>query len=258
MNQPELPSLPPMPSATPSQQAEMPQPLSGNARSQSNTVAPMGGKRLRQMLTVFATGSIGLVALLGVGQLVLRPGLRPTDLIAIFEAQTEISIFNQRLGVEPGKVEFTEDQYRAKIAEAERAGQAKAEVAFQKELAVVQADKERVVGAYQTLYQRTNIIAQAAVQMESIALQFRQRLIEQTNGGRVITITVYDAACGFGFPDACEKARQIREGMIAESSALTEGNVARKVNSLMADIPDPASFVVQEDRRRHGAPHIER
>jgi len=33
-------------------------------------------------------------------------------------------------------------------------------------------------------YQRTNIIAQAAVQVEAQAIQFHQRLIEQTNGGR--------------------------------------------------------------------------
>lgn len=258
MNQPELPSLPPMPSATPSQQTEMPQPLSGNARSQSNAVAPMGGKRLRQMLTVFATGSIGLVALLGVGQLVLRPGLRPTDLIAIFEAQTEISIFNQRLGVEPGKVEFTEDQYRAKIAEAERRGQAKAEIGFQRELAVVQADKERVVGAYQTLYQRANLVVQEAFRLEGLAQQFRQRLLEMSNGGKSTVIMIHDLLCGAGVQESCDAAHRIRAGMIAEADELSRGDSSERIRRWMADVPDPASFVVQEDRRRHGAPHIER
>lgn len=256
MDQPELPNLPPMASPAPSREIPLPQPISGDANRRSGSMPMAGGKRLRQMLTVIAGGGIGMVALIGVGQLVLRPGLRPTDWLAIMEAQTELGIFNQKLGVAPGKVEFTEDQYREKIAEAERRGQAKAEVEFQKEIAVVQADKERVVGAYQTLYQRANIIAQAAVQMESVAQQFRQRLIEQSNGGRAAVISVHDMLCAIGLPESCEAARQARSGMIAESSALTEGNVARKVQELMSGVPDPASLVVSDDRRRNGTPRI--
>lgn len=237
---------------------DMPRPPSGVKEAHPNPGPPIGGRRLRQMLTVFATGSIGLVALIGAGQLLLRPGLRPTDLIATFEAQTEVGIFNQRLGVEPGKVQFTEDEYRARIAEAERTGQAKAELVFQKEIAAVQADKERVVGAYQTLYQRSNLIAQAAVQLETVAMQFRQQLLMQSNGGRATVIGVHDMLCALGMEESCRAAQSQRQNMVAESTSLSEGSVQKRVRDMFSGLPDPASFVVREDSKRHGTPRIER
>jgi hypothetical protein len=198
-----------------------------------------------------------LVAGVGLGELVLRPGLRPTDFLATIEARTELGIFNQKMGAAPGVLPMTEAEYRNKLAEAERSGQAKAEIAFQRELASVQADKERVVGAYQTLYQRTNIIAQAGVQMEAVAQQFRQRLIEQTNGGRIIVISIYDGLCAMGDANSCESARKAREGMITEAGELTNGDLAKKVQQLMAGIPDPAALIAGQDLRRHGAPDIQ-
>lgn len=211
---------------------------------------------MRQILTALASGGLVLVIGVSVGQLVLRPGLRPTDLLATFEAQVDLGIVNQKMGAAPGEMTLTEDQYRSKIAEAERSGQAKAELAYQRAMAAVQADKERVVGAYQTLYQRTNIIAQAGVQMEQVAQQFRQQLIYQTNGGRAVVISVYDGLCALGDQGSCEKARQARANMMQESAQLTEGDLAKKVERLMVGIPDPATFVANADRHRNGTPTI--
>lgn len=257
MEQHELPGLPPMSSPVPAKEMALPQTISGDAHRKSNTLPMAGGKRLRQMLAVIAGGGIGMVALVGFGEVVLRPELKPTTILATFEAQPDLKGMNQKLGVAPGTVEFTEDQYREKIAEAERRGQAKAEVEFQKEIAVVQADKERVVGAYQTLYQRANIIAQAALQLESVAQQFRQRLLETTNGGRSIVISIKDMICALGESEACDSARNDRASMIAEADQLSRGDVGKRVKELMADVPDPASLVVNDDRRRHGTPHID-
>lgn len=255
MQQPELPNLPPMqpvsapsaplaaPAAAPTHNAPRPVPLT---------------RRLRQMVGVVAGGGIGLVLLIAAGQATLKPGFRPTDIAASIEAQLELGIMNQKLGAGPGEMVLTEDQYRARIAEAERAGQAKAEIVFQREMAVVQADKERVVGAYQALYQRTNLIAQAGVQMEAVAMQFRQRLLEQSNGGRSVIIGIYDAGCALGNPRSCDAARDARRGMIDEANELTEGDLARKVNELMAGIPDPASLVAGHDIARRGPPALPR
>lgn len=198
---------------------------------------------MRRIMTALASGGLILVAGVALGELALRPGIRPTDILATIEARTETGIFNQKMGAAPGEMTLTEDQYRAKIAEAERTGQAKAEIAFQRELADVQADKEILVGAYQTLYQRTNMIAQAGVQMEAVALQFRQQLLQQTNGGRATVIAVYDMICALGDQPSCDKARQARAGMIQEASELTEGDLAKKVRELMAGIPDPATLM---------------
>ncbi|HEX7822833.1 MAG TPA: hypothetical protein VF463_19715 [Sphingobium sp.] len=213
---------------------------------------------MRQILTALASGGLILVAGIGLGELVLRPGIRPTDFLATIEARTELGIFNQKMGAEPGEVLMKEDQYREKLAEAERKGQATAEIAYQRDLAAIQADKERVVGAYQTLYQRTNIIAQGAVQIEAVAQQFRQRLIEQTNGGRNVIIAVYDGLCAIGDEPSCEKAQQARAGMIREAGELTEGDLAKKVSQLMSGLPDPASLVANGDVRRNGPPVIQR
>jgi hypothetical protein len=215
-----------------------------------------GSRRLRQLVGYVAGGGVALVAMLCVAEVVLRDDLRPTTLLATIEAQTELGILNQKMGAAPGDKPMTEAEYRAKLAEAERAGQAKAEIAFQREVAAVQADKERVVGAYNALYQRTNLIAQAGVQMEAVAQQFRQRLIEQTNGGRVLVINVYDGLCALGSPEACESARQARAGMMKEAGELTEGDLAKKIATLMAGIPDPASLVAGADVRQNGSPTI--
>ncbi|WP_066703581.1 hypothetical protein [Sphingobium amiense] len=255
MQQPDLPNLPPMQSV----QAP-PAPLAAPAAAPAHDVTrsvPLT-RRLRQMVGIVMGGGIGLVAVIAVGQATLKPGYRPTDIASAIEATFELGIMNQKLGAAPGEMVLTEDQYRARIAEAERGGQAKAELAFQKEMAVVQADKERIVGAYQTLYQRTNIIAQAAVQLEALALQFRQRIYEQTNGGRAVIIGIYDAGCALGNPQACESAREARRGMMEEAGELTEGDIARKVNELMAGIPDPATLVAGQDIARRGAPKLPR
>jgi hypothetical protein len=228
----------------------------------SPSVAPRSGfqgtKRLRQMVAILASGGLVLVAAVGIGELVLRPGIRPTDFLATIEARTELGVINQKMGAAPGDFEITEDQYREKLAEAERTGQAKAEIVFQRELAAVQADKERVVGAYSALYQRTNLIAQAGVQMEAVAQQFRQRLVEQTNGGRALVINIYDGLCALGDQDSCKSAREARAGMIQEAGELTEGDLAKKVGELMQGIPDPASLVANRDMRENGSPAIER
>lgn len=170
---------------------------------------------------------------------------KPTTMLARFEAQTDLKIFNQKLGRPAGEVTLTEDQYREKLAEAERRGQAKAEIVFQREMANVQADKELLVGAYQSLYQRANIIAQAAVQIEVVATQFRQRLMEMTNGGRSVVIGVKDIFCGLGSPEACDSAHADRQNMIGEATELTKGQVAQQVNELMAEVPDPATLMVR-------------
>ncbi len=218
----------------------------------------IGTKRLRQAVTAIAGGGLTLVLVICGAELALRDELKPTVMMATIEAGVERGIFNQKMGAKPGVITLTEADYQKAIAKAQREGQAQADLAFQKELAVVQADKERVVGAYQTLYQRANIIAQAAVQMEVIAQQFRQELIRMTNGGRAATISVKDIFCGFGMEEACASAREDRRVMMNDAETYTSGDVARKVRELMAGVEDPATFITREDRKRHGAPRLER
>jgi hypothetical protein len=254
------PDLPPMPAA-PIPAAPLgagPTSPAPQAQPASSARAGVLTRRLRQMVAFLAAGGFVLVLLIALGEVTLRPELRPTTILATIEAQVERGIFNQKMGHKPGELVLTEADYQKALANAQREGQAKADLAFQRELAVVQADKERVVGAYQTLYQRTNLIAQSALQMESIAQQFRQQLIAMSNGGRSMVITLKDVICGFGSQEACDSARAARREMVEEAGELSEGDMGRKVRELMAGIDDPATFITREDQKRHGMPKLPR
>jgi len=233
-----------------------PPPQSAPASAPPRNSVQIKSGRFRQLVGYVGGASLGFVMLVGVGEIVLKPGLRPSDLLANVEAHVELGIMNGRLGRDPSEHVLNEAQYRAVIAQAERSGAAKAEIAYQRQLAQVQADRERVVQAYTSLYQRANMIAQAAIQLETLAQEFRQRLIEATNGGRSVVIGIKDLFCGLGSPEACESAHEDRRSMIAESDELSRGDVGARVRELMSGVEDPVIFVVREDQRRNGVPAL--
>lgn len=232
----------------------------GRTLSASNAPrpAPGGTRRLRQMVASITGGGFIVVAVVIGMELIARPGLRPTDLMAMIEARTELGIMNQKLDVPPGEVRFTEAEYQEIIAKAQREGQAQAELAFQQDMAVVEADKTRLIGAYQTLFERTNIIAQGAIQMEGVAQQLRNQLLAASNGGRSVVIGVKDIFCGLGDPAACVSAREDRRMMIGEADELSRGELGLRVRELMAGIDDPANLIAETDRRKHGIPSLDR
>lgn len=258
MQQPDLPPMPPLGGSAPP--PALP-PLAGASASARPSMMGAGGafsRRMRQMLTTVVGGGIGLVLVIGVAQFALRPELKPTTLLATIEAQTELGVLNQKMGADAGVMKMTEAEYRAALAEAERAGQAKAELEYQKQLAAVQADKERVVGAYQTLYQRANMVVQTALQLESVAQQYRQQLLASTNITRPLFIAWYDAKCEMGDAQACATARDRRQSMVSEADELSSGDVGKRIREAMAGIPDPAELMVNADRTANGVPVIQK
>lgn len=243
---PPLPEMKPIPSNAGAEPVERPAP-----RGQSSYQPAMPfGRRVRQMFAACTGMGFGLLLGVGVLQVTMPVEWKPTTWVAMMEAQIELAIMNQKLGAKPGEIIVNEADYKEKLANAERKGQASAELAFQKELAVVAADKERIVQAYATLYQRANLIAQAAVQLESLAQQFRQQLLAMSNGGRSTVIGIKDLFCGLGSPEACESARTDRRSMIEESDELSRGDVGNRVRELMSGIDDPASLIVHKDQQR--------
>ncbi len=243
---PPLPEMKPIPAAS-----HAPIERSAPAMQYGAHSAMPFGRRLRQMFTAFAGMGFGFMIGVGVLQVTMPPQWKPTTIVAMIEAQIELAIMNQKLGLKPGDIAINEADYKQRIARAERSGQADAELAFQRKLAVVQADKERVVQAYATLYQRANLIAQAAIQLETLAQQFRQQLLQMSNGGRSMVIMMKDLFCGFtGDPSACESAKADRRVMIDESDELLRGDVGKRVRELMAGVDDPASLTVHRDQQR--------
>lgn len=251
---PPLPKMPPM-QAAPIQPASDGRTLSSPSAQRP---APGGTRRLRQIVTAVTGGGFAVIAVVIGMELIARPGLRPTDLMAMIEARTELGIMNQKLDVPPGEVRFTEAEYQEIIARAQREGQAEAELAFQRELAVVEADKTRLMGAYQSLYERTNIIAQGAIQMEGVAQQLRNQLLAASNGGRSMVISVKDIFCGLGDPASCASAREDRRMMIGEADELSRGELGQRVRELMMGVEDPATLIAETDRRRNGTPSLAR
>lgn len=259
MHQPDLPPMPPLGGSAPP--PALPPMTSTSAGTRPSMIGAGGAfsRRMRQMLTTVVGGGIGLVLVIGVAQFALRPELKPTTLLATIEAQTELGVLNQKMGANPGDVmKMTEAEYRAALAEAERAGQAKAELEYQKQLAAVQADKERVVGAYQTLYQRANMVVQTALQLESVAQQYRQQLLASTNITRPLFIAWYDAKCEMGDAQACVTARDRRQSMVSEADELSSGDVGKRIRETMAGIPDPAELMVNTDSAANGVPVIKK
>ena len=242
---PPLPEMKPIPSAA-HEPADryLPQ-----ARSIAQPAFPLG-RRLRQMLGMLAGGGFVMTAGLGVLQVIAQPQWKPSTLVANVEAGVERAIFNQKMGQTSGNTPLTEADYRQQLAKAERKGQAEAELAFQKQLAVVQADKERMVQAYSTLYQRANMIAQGAVQLEGQAQQFRQQLLMQSSNVRSSVIQIKDVGCAIGIPEACQSARNDRDTLIKESDELSQADVGKRVTELMQGIDDPATVAVQRDQER--------
>lgn len=249
---PPLPKMPPI-QAAPIQPASDGRTLSANTAQRPT---PMGQRRLRQIVATVTGGGFVVVAMVVGLELIAKPGLRPTDLMAMIEARTELGIMNQKLDVPAGEVRFTEAEYQEIIAKAQREGQAEAELEFQQQLAVVEADKARLIGAYQTLFERTNIIAQGAIQMEGVAQQLRNQLIATTNGGRSMVIGVKDIFCGLGDPASCASAREDRRTMVAEADDLSRGAMTARVQELMSGVDDPATLIAQTDRRTNGTPSL--
>ena len=257
-------NLPPLPEMKPIETPQAAEPVERPApRGPSGTQSAMPpisslARRLRQLLGMLAGGGLLMVTGVGALEVIAKPEYRPSTLIATFEGRTELGILNQKLGSEPGKMVLTEADYREQLANAERKGQASAELSFQKQLAVVQADKERVVAAYTTLYQRANMIAQMALQLEMVAQQFRQQLLQMSNGGKSMVIMFKDVFCGLGDAQSCESAHQDRRMMIDEADELSRGDVGAKVRELMSGIDDPATLVAHNDQQQNGTPALDR
>lgn len=245
---PELPPMQPMQIATPH--------MGGAIAQQPRGSFQGGGRSLRRLLGLLSSG--GLVLVLGVGglEMIAKDGLRPSQLLAQFQASHDLEEMRQK---NPGMMILNEADYQAKMGEAQRAGQAKAELDYQKKLAAVQSDMQRVTGAYSALYQRTGQLAGIALNMEASLQQARQQTVMQGQAGTAMSANLKDMWCALsGDTTACASASADRSRMVSELNDLATMDEGSRVRELMKDIPDPATLVVNSDLARNGAPSLER
>lgn len=249
---PEFENVRPMP-----QQARGPVPMQGGYDGGGGFAQQSLGRQLRRMLGMLAGGGMILAAFLVFWQFVAAPGKGPADLLAHFESKFELGRMNGNMGIVPGQKQMTEAEYRSALAEAERTGQAKAEYALQEKIAMLQANQQRIVGAYQALYQRANMIAQAGLGMEAQLQAAKTQAVAGASAGNQMIATYGDIFCALGAGDgACAAADQAREKIKADLDNTRTGQVGQRINELMAEVPDPAQLVTNSDLTTNGAPAL--
>jgi hypothetical protein len=249
---PEFENVRPMP-----QQGRGPVAMQGGYGGGGGVTQISMGRQLRRLMGMLAGGGLALAAFLIFWQSVAAPGKGPFELLAYAEAKFETGVFNGKMGVAPDGVQMTEAEYREKLAEAERNGAAKAEYALQEKIARLQADQQRIVAAYQALYQRANMIAQAALGMEAQLQAAKTQAVAGASAGNQIIATYGDIFCALGAGNgACAAADQAREKIKADLDNTRTGEVGQRINALMAEVRDPAQLVANSDLATNGVPAL--
>lgn len=246
---PEFENVRPMP-----QQGRGPVPMQGGYGGGGVAQISMG-RQLRRLMGMLAGGGLFLAAFLIFWQSVAAPGKGPFELLAYAEAKFETGVFNGKMGVAPDGVQMTEAEYREKLAEAERNGAAKAEYALQEKIARLQADQQRIVGAYQALYQRANMIAQAGLGMEAQLQAARSQAIAGASAGNQIVATYGDIGCALGI-GGCEAAAEAKARIRDDIDSARSGEVGQRIRQLLSEVPDPAQLIIDSDLATNGTPDL--
>lgn len=247
---PEFENVRPMP-----QQGRGPVPMQGGYGGGGGVAQISMGRQLRRLMGMLAGGGLALAAFLIFWQSVAAPGKGPFELLAYAEAKFETGVFNGKMGVAPNGVQMTEAEYREKLAEAERNGAAKAEYALQEKIARLQADQQRIVAAYQALYQRANLIAQAGLGMEAQLQAARTQAIAGASAGNQIVATYGDIGCALGI-GGCEAAADAKERIRADIDNARTGEVGQRIRQLLSEAPDPAQLIIDADLATNGVPSL--
>lgn len=155
---------------------------------------------------------------------------------------------------------LAEEQARAQrevLAAQAEVERVKAEAAsqLQQEVAGAQARAAILTKAYETLYQRSLLIAQAQTQSVQAALTARNQLGMDLQGGRTATANVLDifsaVAAAAGNSEAAQRMQATRQALANAAQADYDATLRRELPRLdvtdwaLAGIPDPASLSAQ-------------
>lgn len=197
----------------------------------------------RWLLTLSVPGFV-IVACVGLGEVFLPHEWKPSVLIAKAMASYEVTMIRDTL--------IDRAQAEQQIAEARAEGERSAELEFQAELraiefdyaqrlATVQTNLQTGLASYQSLFERTNMIYQGALQMENTILTQQQAAVRDTQGGQAFLANGADLLCPL-MPELCEYSDRVRADMA--NDLVTAGRTGRGtiVRDLMIGVEDPASL----------------
>jgi hypothetical protein len=145
---------------------------------------------------------------------------------------------------------------RTRLAETQAtvAAQNEENARMQQEVEHYKALLDRRTKAYETLYQRTNMMAQAYANVAQQFLTMKQQFLQQTQTGRVTNIVGADLMAGlagmFGYKDASNRLHQYGQNARSELVGEVDAEMKRNLSQMSADIaqwneglPDPAAIV---------------
>lgn len=156
------------------------------------------------------------------------------------KAEAELMIEESRAeGQRNAEITFQDELKQVELRY--QAGLKEIEFDFQKKVSMVQANLQDSLKAYDSLYQRANMIQQVAYQMEATLMNVKQDAIKQTQGGRTFVTNLADIGCYFS-PEACEISRQTRQQIandLVDVSRYRSGEVSR---DYLQGVQDPAQL----------------
>lgn len=203
-------------------------------------------KWLRVLATLSMPGFI-IIFFLGLLQTFAPYDWKPTVMIGKAGALYEVTVIRETL-MDKTKAEEL-------IAQARAEGERQAELAFQtdlkeleftyqEKLVTVQTQLQSGLAAYQSLYERANLIQQAVYQMEGTILQHKQQAIRSTQGGKELVANVADFGCFF-VPELCKVGDGIRDKMADELVDAGRRGAGQVSRDYLQGMPDPAQLQAQ-------------
>ena len=225
------------------QTAPLPAPMGHHPQGQVAQYAPQ--RSLKALIGSFAGGSFFVVLLIVIGELVLMPSLKPSQLLGSFygnasRAQIEASA--------PAQVDLEQQLAQVRAQE-----QAKA----QEQVARVQSQLDTTREAYASLYRRGDAFISGYLQMQQAMMQYRAEAVRagSAGGGMVNMGTGFMCALSRANGDGdaegwCAANDRVRQGQVQDVNGGVGLSREQLQQELFGGLPDPAIQRVNEDRRQ--------
>lgn len=208
---------------------------------------PMRPQGLWRGLLTLGMPGIYFFGFVALAQVLAPPQWKPLYLFAMAMAQYENTLIAETKAEKASAEEL--------IAQGRAEGEKEAELAFQiqfkelefvyqEKLATVQTQLQSGLAAYQSLYDRANMLQAEAAKMEHTILTNQQNAIRDTQGPISVVAGFSDIGCIFS-PEFCKVSDDIRGKMandLVEAGTVGRGSVAQQ---FLRDIPDAAQLQAQ-------------
>lgn len=223
------------------QTAPLPAPMGYQPQGQVAQYAPQ--RSLKALIGSFASGSVLVVLLVIIGELLFDAAYKPSQLLGDFYGNASRA-----------QIEATTDaqvDLEQQLAQVRAQEQAKA----QEQVARVQSQLDTTREAYASLYRRGDTFISGYLQMQQAMMQYRAEAVRlgSAGGGMVNMGTGFMCALsranGDSDPDGwCAANDRVRQGQVQDVNGGVGLSREQLQQELFGGLPDPAIQRVSEDR----------